>query len=473
MAFDNRQVPSNPNLVEKVIPQNLEAEESLLGTLLTNEHARAQMGLLEAEDFYSPRNGVIYEAIRRMHSFGKPIDILSVADELEHQGNLHMVGGTTYLASLADKTLYLNNTSEYIEMIKEKSLLRKILRLSQDLETACYKGQETADNLLNYMSDYIVRIREGIDSKDLVHINSILNETLNDLKKQDSDKLSIDSGFPRLNEYLGRLRRQTLNIIAARPAMGKSALALNIGLNVALKGNYVAIFSLEMSRSEVGLRILSSASTVPSDAIKSRLESDNMEDIARAVRTLVGTNLYIDDQAATTPADIRSKCQKLYSETRKLDLIIIDYLQLMGSDGKPQNRQQEISEISRALKIMAKDLDVPVIALSQLSRGVESRESKKPMLSDLRESGSIEQDADAVLFLYRDAYYHPENKQPGPEEAELIIAKNRAGKTGPITLHWFPEIVTFREKEEVDYREAPPEQAFDPGIQLDPGPLPF
>lgn len=460
------------NLIQKVIPQNLEAEESFLGTLLTSEKSRTEMGSLKQEDFYNQRNGLIYEAIRMMHSMGKPIDILSVADTLEHQGHLHTIGGTSYLASLADKTYYLNNPAEYVAMIKEKSLLRNLLEFSQEIQNACYLGQETAEDLLSLMSNYIVEVNAGFERRDLVHINEILNETLADLKRQDSDKLSIDSGFPTLNEKLGRLKRQTLNIIAARPAMGKSALALNIALNVALKNNFVAVFSLEMSRSEVGLRILSSASTIPAKEIKNRIESENLDEISKTIRTLMASNMYVDESAATTPAGIRSKCQKLINEKRRLDLVLIDYLQLLGPDGRPQNRQQEISEISRALKIMAKDLNVPVIALSQLSRGVEARENKRPMLSDLRESGSIEQDADSVMFLYRDAYYNPSDYDGGQEEAELIIAKNRAGETGTIKLNWFNEITTFREQENYSYRQAPPETSYDSGNQYDQD-LPF
>lgn len=457
----------NRNLIEKVIPQNLEAEESLLGTLLTNEKSRTEMGLLSQEDFYSTQNGLIYEAIRQMHSLGKAIDILSVADTLEHQGQLHLIGGTTYLANLADKTLYLNNTNEYIEMIKEKSLLRNILNFTNDIQKACYLGQDHASDLISLMSNYLLEINSGLERRDLVHINIILNETLADLKRQDSDKLSIDSGFPTLNEKLGRLKRQTLNILAARPAMGKSAMALNIALNVALKGNYVAVFSLEMSRSEVGLRILSSASTIPSKEIKSNLDNNNIVEISKTIRTLMDSNIYVDESAATSPSDIRSKCQKLINEKRHLDLVIIDYLQLLTADGRPQNRQQEISEISRALKIMAKDLNIPIIALSQLSRGVETRENKRPMLSDLRESGSIEQDADSVMFLYRDSYYNKTEYQGGQEEAELIIAKNRGGETATIKLNWFPEITTFREQENYSYREVPPESNYDPSFQLD------
>ncbi len=457
----------------KVPPQNLEAEQSLLGGALLSEKARTEMGGLEKEDFYDPANGLIYEAIRQLMAKGKPVDILSTADHLEHQGQLHVVGGLGCLTSLADKNLYLNNIPEYVEMIREKSLLRKILDFSQKLTDACYEGQQTSDDLLGLMAERLMNLRGSLDRQALVPMHQILNVTIQELAKTDSDKLAIDSGFPSLNRMLGKLRRQTLNIIAARPAMGKSAFALNIALNVALRRNVVAVFSLEMSQSEVGLRFLSSASTVKSQEIKENLAKRDMKQLSAAIQALVESQLYIDDSAATSPADIRAKCRRLYAEKGRLDLVVIDYLQLMTADGRPQNRQQEISEISRALKILAKDLNVPVIALSQLSRNVESRENKRPMLSDLRESGSIEQDADAVMFLYRDSYYNNEGPPVSPEEAELIVAQNRAGETGTVTLNWFANITTFREKEFYQDRVAPPESSFNPEDQLGADYLPF
>lgn len=463
----------NKNLFMKVPPQNIEAEQSLLGGALLSEKARTEMGGLEKSDFYDQANGLIYDAIRQLMAQGKPVDILSTADHLEHRGQLHVVGGLAYLTSLADKNLYLNNIPEYVEMIREKSLLRKILEFSQTLTDACYAGQQTSDDLLGLMAERLMNLRGSLDRQALVPMHQILNVTIQELSKTDSDKLAIDSGFPSLNRLLGKLRRQTLNIIAARPAMGKSAFALNIALNVALRKNVVAVFSLEMSQSEVGLRFLSSASTVKTQEIKENLQKRDMKQLTAAIQALVESQLYIDDSAATSPADIRAKCRRLYAEKGRLDLVVIDYLQLMTADGKPQNRQQEISEISRALKILAKDLNVPVIALSQLSRNVESRENKRPMLSDLRESGSIEQDADAVMFLYRESYYNNEGPQSSPEQAELIVAKNRAGETGTITLNWFPNITTFREQEYYGSREAPPETSYNPEDQVGADYLPF
>ena len=463
---------SAPQFNEKVPPQNVEAEQSLLGLALTNERARMEIGGLDAEDFYEKRNGLIYDAVRRMMAGGKAVDILSVADFLEHEGSLAAIGGIAYLNSLAEKTMYLNNPQDYVIMIREKSLLREILNFSQSLSRACYAGQQTGDDLLSLMAEKVMNMRGEMDHSSLLPIHMILNRTLQELAKQDSDKLSIDSGFPQLNRMLGRLKRQTLNIIAARPAMGKSALALNIALNVALKNHVVAVFSLEMSHSEVGLRFLTSSSTVKSDDIKSMVAKQDMNPVLQALQALVESRIFVDDSAATTPSDIQAKCRRLKAEEGRLDLVVIDYLQLMTSDGRPQNRQQEISEISRGLKILAKELNVPIIALSQLSRNVESRENKRPMLSDLRESGSIEQDADAVMFLYRDSYYNSEGPASSPEDAELIVAKNRSGATGTIKMSWFPEITTFREKELFGDREAPPDRGYDPMEHADLSMLP-
>lgn len=445
----------------KVPPQNIDAEEALLGCAISSKDARENLVSLEEEDFYQEKNGKIYSTLKQMMANGESIDILSVSDNLSKQGLLTAVGGVGYITYLEDKSFNLANVDEYIAMIKEKSKLRKLLNFTEKMQTAIYSGQTSADDLINLMAQEVVNSRDDMSNKDLVPIQDVLSLTIKELRKVDSDELSIDSGFPGLNDMLGNLRRQTLNIIAARPAMGKSALALNVALNVALKGKVVVIFSLEMSQSEVGLRLLSSASGVPSKSISENMHNPgkNNQQILDATQALVSTNVYIDDSASTSPADIRAKSQRLKAQIDRLDLIVIDYLQLMGSDGYAQNRQQEISEISRALKIMARDLDVPVIALSQLSRSVEMRENKRPMLSDLRESGAIEQDADAVMFLYRESYYESEGIPAVPEESELIVSKNRQGATGTIKLNWFADITTFREKEFIPY-EAPPETGF-------------
>ncbi len=449
----------------KIPPQNIEAEESLLGCALTSEDARAEIVRLDKEDFYQKKNGLIYQAIIEKAAKGEPIDILSVADFLESEGTLEAIGGISYLTELADKSYLLSNVAEYADMVKEKSRLRKLLAFVQKMEKAIYSGKENADNLINLMASEVVKSKDDLSHKDLMPLHEILNVTLKELRKSDSDELAVDSGFPNLNKKLGRLRRQTLNILAARPAMGKSAFALNLALNVALKGKTVAIFSLEMSKNEVGLRLLSSASTIATNKIKEAIDtaSPDANKVRDAVQVLATANIYIDDSASTSPADIRAKCNKLMAQAG-LDLVVIDYLQLIGSDSSNQNRQQEISEISRALKIMARDLNVPVIALSQLSRGVEMRENKRPMLSDLRESGAIEQDADAVMFLYRDSYYNNEELPPNPDEAELILAKNRQGTTGTIKLNWFSHITTFREQEIFDYNIPPENSNFDPNF---------
>lgn len=465
--------PGNFRQNAKVPPQNVEAEESLLGCALTSEEARTEISMLEPEDFYQDKNGLIFAAIMDMLAHGEAIDILSVADYLESKQELDYVGGVSYLTDLADKAYYLSNVRDYAKIIKSKSRLRRLLNFTLKLEEAIYSGKYEADDLLNLMSAEVVNNKTDGSGEGLVAIDDVLNMTLADLKEDENSQNSVDTGFPGLNRMLGNLRNQTLNIIAARPSMGKSSLALNIAANVAARENVVAVFTLEMSKSEVGARLLSSASTTAVPQIKEAINSDeDMETIQKiysAAAYLVSKNIFVDDSASTSPADIRSKCSRLRAQEGRLDLVIIDYLQLLGADGVSQNRQQEISEITRSLKIMARDLDVPVVALSQLSRNVEMRENKRPLLSDLRESGAIEQDADAVMFLYRDSYYDTENVPSVPDETELIISKNRSGQTGTIKLNWFADYTTFREKEFNDF-EAPPESSFDADASTD---LPF
>ncbi len=455
----------------KVPPQNIEAEEALLGAAISSANAREQLVNLSEDDFYQEKNAKVYQALKQMMGAGEAIDILSVSDRLEHEGLLTLVGGVSYITYLEDKSYNPANVGEYVKMIKEKSRLRKLLTFTQNLEAAIYSGRNTADDLINLMAAEVVASRDDISSKDLIPISEVLNHTIMELRNKESDELALDTGYPGLNGMLGNLRRQTLNIVAARPAMGKSALALNIALNVALKNKFVAVFSLEMSQNEVALRLLSSTSGIATQEISKIMEdpSKDNKQINDATLALVQTNIFIDDSASTSPADIRSKCQRLFAQHGSLDLVVIDYLQLLASDGNTSNRQQEISEISRSLKIMARDLNVPVIALSQLSRSVEQRENKRPMLSDLRESGAIEQDADAVMFLYRESYYDTESIPETPEESELIVAKNRQGSTGTVKLNWFSDITTFREKEYVSY-DAPPESNYNPSDALD---LPF
>ena len=431
----------------KIPPHDIEAEQAILGSMLTDHDAvLSAIEALREEAFYREDNRAIYRAILNLYSKSQPIDIITVKAELVENGDFERVGGLEYLASLPEKVPTTANVEKYIKIVDEKSMLRNLITTANELVSLGYDETEDVDNLVDIAEKKVYDLTQKKNTKGYIPLKDVLVESFAKLEElyNNKGKLSgIPTGFLDYDRLTAGLHDSDLMILAARPAMGKSAFAINIATNVALKANVgVAIFSLEMSKEQVGNRILSSEAMVDSNKIRTgQLDYDDWDKLAATLGRLSEAPIYIEDSSDISIMEIRAKCRKLKIE-KGIGLVIVDYLQLIRGSGKRNStREQEIGEISRSLKILAKELNVPVIALSQLSRGVEKREEKRPMLSDLRESGSIEQDADMVLFLHRDDYYQDDAEKRNI--AEVIIAKHRAGSTGSVDLLWLPNYTKF------------------------------
>ncbi len=433
--------------VGKVPPHDIEAEQAVIGSMLTDKDAvLSSVEVLQKEAFYREDNKAIYDAILNLYAKNEPIDIITVKNELVEAGNFERVGGIEYLASLPDKVPTTSNVERYIKIVEEKYMLRNLIQSSNELLALGYNETEEIDEILDLAERKIFDLSENKNTKGYASIKDVLVESFAELERLYNQKGSITgvpSGFIDLDNMTSGFHGSELIIIAARPAMGKSAFAINIATNAAVKNNVpVVIFNLEMSKEQIGNRILGSEAMVDSNKIRTgQIEDSDWGKLATASGVLSDAPIYIDDTPGIKVMDIRTKCRKLKME-KKIGLIVIDYLQLIqGNSKRGGTRENEISEISRSLKILAKELDVPVIALSQLSRSVESREDKRPMLSDLRESGAIEQDADIVMFLYRDDYYNEDSSDKN--KAEVIVAKHRGGSTGTRKLLWMPSYTKF------------------------------
>lgn len=446
----------------KIPPNHNQAEQSVLGCVMSNERALAEVtAILKTEDFYRPDHRLIYDAVCELYLSSKPVDIITVSDALESKALLDKAGGLTYISSLPDLVPFMANVGQYAELVRQKAILRKLINAMDEVNAMCYADAQDANELLSVASKRIYDIRENRDVAGFESLKDIMGRTINEISEMARGKAverSVKSGFAKLDRALGGMGNGALIIIAARPAMGKTAFALNIAQKAAMLYKVpAAIFSLEMSKEEVGNRMLSAQSLVNSRTLRSgELKREDWDKISKALPLLYNTEVYIDDRSGTNVIEMMAKCRQLKLEGR-LGLIVIDYLQLMSSGGGGRNdsRQQEISEISRSLKIMAKDLHVPIIALSQLSRACEARNDKRPMLSDLRDSGAIEQDADVVMFLYREHYYDQDQMQLEVEDAEVIIAKNRAGQTGTVKMSWWPKYTMFFEPEDASMPTDP------------------
>lgn len=446
----------------KVPPHNLQAEQSVLGCALSGERPLAEItALLKTEDFYRPQHRLIYDAICALYMDSKPVDIITVTDLLESRGQLTQAGGLAYVSSLPDAAPLVANAAHYADLVRQKAILRRLISTMQEIIGLCYNDPDDADILLDVAARRIYEIRENRDISGFESIKDIMSRTVNELAaiaRGEPRQKVVLTGYYHLDKILGGLRPGGLTIVAARPSMGKSAFALNIAQKAAtLYRVPVAVFSLEMSREEISNRLLSSQSLVNAHLLSTgELQPEDWEKIARALPLLYAAPIYIDDRSGTSVMEMMSKCRQLKLEN-KLGLVIVDYLQLMSSHlSRVESRQQEISEISRTLKIMARELSVPVIALSQLSRACEMRSDKRPLLSDLRDSGAIEQDADVVIFLYREQYYASDPILTETEDAEVIVAKNRQGATGSLHLGWWPKYTLFFEKDDGRFPEEPP-----------------
>lgn len=436
-------------------PQNVHAEQAVLCSCLDSETALTVVSaILNPEDFYRPDHRLIFSAILELLSTRSAVDIITVSDLLGKRGELEQVGGTAYISQLSDLAVIRSNASEYAAIVRQKAMLRKLIMSLDDVTKLSYEGEQEANNLVDIAIKRLSDIRENPTGGGFETIYEILKRTLQeivDISKGKKERSVVRTGFPLLDRAMGGLRPGSLIIVAARPAMGKSAFVINIATNTAINYNtHVAFFSLEMSKSEIGNRILASRSNVSTQALQNaEIKENDWEQISKAMTLLTPAPFYIDDRSGINTIEMMAKCRQLKNEN-KLGLIIVDYLQLMNSAGNRGggNRQQEISEISRSLKIMAKELEVPVIALSQLSRGAEYREDRRPLLADLRDSGAIEQDADLVMFIYRDKYYDKSIQKPEIEDAEIILAKNRQGETRTVMVKWWARKTLFFEPDQ-------------------------
>lgn len=430
----------------KVPPHDIEAEQAVLGCMITDKDAViAAVEALSEEDFYREDNKLIYKAIMNLYNRAEPIDIITLKSELSSIGKFDAVGGLEYLAELPEKVPTTSNVDKYIKIVEEKSTLRTLIKTANDILTAGYDPTQEVESIMDSAEKKIFNIMQKNNQAGYASIKDILVDSFTELEELYNRKqhvTGITTGFIDLDNKTAGLHNSDLILVAARPAMGKSAFALNLATNAALQaGTGVAIFSLEMSKEQMANRILGSVSMVDGNSIRTgRIADDDWIKLATASGQLSQTGIYIDDTPGISVMEIRAKCRKLKME-KNIGMVVIDYLQLVQGSSKAGSREQEIAEISRSLKILAKEINVPVIALSQLSRAPEQRPDHRPMLSDLRESGSIEQDADIVIFLYRDDYYNPDTDKKNI--AEVIIAKHRAGSTGTVELAWLGSYTKF------------------------------
>lgn len=447
---------------ERVPPQNIEAEQAVLGAMLIDKEAIAKATeVLSADDFYREAHRVIFSAMLELYNKNEAVDMVTVTEILKCDNKLEDIGGIAYITSLANVVLTAANVKYHAEIVAEKSVLRQLVRVSTEIAAMGYEANEDVGTLLDTAESRILEISNRKKKNDFTAINDILMDSVQSIESLLQNKgglTGLPAGFADLDKLTSGLHPSDFIILAARPSMGKTALALNIVQNVALRAHKViggeprsvAFFSLEMSKEQLVNRMLCAEAGIDSQRLRvGEMRDEDWTHLWDACDTMSRAKIYIDDTAGITAMDMRSRARRLKAE-HGLDLIVVDYLQLMQGSGKRNNsgdRQQEVSEISRSLKALARELDVPVLALSQLSRSVESRQVKRPMLSDLRESGSLEQDADIVAFLYREDYYNPETEN---KHTELIIAKHRNGPVDTVNLFFqkqFTKFVGFTKRE--------------------------
>ena len=439
-------------MIERIPPQNVDAELSVLGAAVTNKEAAIKAtDVLQAADFYREANAVVFEAINNLIFHNQNVDVLTVTEELRRMGQLDNVGGVSYVTDLPNHLVSSLDVERHAQIVLEKARLLRLILAADTIAGEAYAGEGEVTDIVDAAERRILEVAKDERRQEMTAIGEIVQGQLDDIANKYTNKSGITglpTGFSGFDNITSGLQPSDLILVAARPSMGKTALTLNIAQHVALKEHKnVAFFSLEMSQEQLGLRMICSTALVDSQKLRTgRITSqDEWSRIMQAATALYDAPLFIDDTPGITVAEMRSKARRLQAE-KGLDLIIVDYLQLMqGSQGRRQaeNRQQEISEISRSLKSLARELKVPVIALSQLSRSVESRQVKRPMLSDLRESGSLEQDADIVAFLYREGYYQQEIEDSSKNITEVIIAKHRNGATGTIQLYFHGQWTRF------------------------------
>ncbi len=440
--------------LERLPPQAVDAEQAVLGALLIAGDGIARVAdILKPDYFYRKSHQVVFATMLDLFERNEPIDIVTVSQELKDDGKLDNVGGRQYIADLAMSIATTANLEYYARIVHEKSLLRNLIKAGTEIVSSCYEETD-ADSAVDKAEQLIFGLAERRGLQQLMHIKNIVGESFARIEQryENRDALSgVPSGFYDLDALTAGFQSSDLIIVAARPSMGKTALCLNVAQYVAVEHKLpVALFSLEMSKEQLVQRMLCSQAEIDANRLRTGfLQANDWQKLARAMGHLGEAPIFIDDSAVVSALEIRAKCRRLKAEHKSLGLIIVDYIQLMQGRKATDNRVQEVSEISRSLKTLARELNVPVIALSQLSRAVESRQNKRPMLSDLRESGSIEQDADIVMFIYRDEYYNPDTEHRG--EAEIFIAKQSNGPTGTVELLYQASITRFLNKARAQY----------------------
>ncbi len=435
-------------VIKRIPPHNIEAERAVIGSMIMDSDAiMAAMEILSPEDFYQGQYGIIFNALAEMYKSGIGADLVTLQEKLREKEVPPELTSVEFIGSLIGSVPTSANIKHYAGIVHDKAVLRRLIQVTEHISNACYMDRQPASDILDETEKSIFDILQKRGGSGFEPIRDIVLRTLDSIEKAAKQKghiTGLETGFRDLDYKTAGLQKSDLILIAARPAMGKTAFVLNITEYMALHSkSTIAIFSLEMSKEQLIKRMFSMNSHVDLQKIRTGdLEDEDWDRLVGSVRKIGNSNLVIDDTSGITAQELRSKCRRLKVE-KGLDLVIIDYLQLMSGAGRGrrENRQQEISDISRSLKIMARELDIPVIALSQLSRAVEQRPDKKPLLSDLRESGAIEQDADMVMFLYRDEYYNPDTEEKGV--AEVIIAKQRSGPTGSVKLAWLSQFTKF------------------------------
>ena len=433
------------DLVRK-LPFSLIAEQSLLGSILVDPESLNDITeMISANDFYLSEHSQIYTAMHELFIINKEIDVVTLIDMLVSKGIYSKSGGEDYIRSLYQAVPNALNIRDYATIVKQKSLLRGLIETCSDISDRAYSEEGKPEELVEYAEARIFDIAQGRETKSFRHIRDVIGnvyQELDTLSKEGEGSRGTKTGFSGIDNVLAGMGNSDLILVGARPGMGKTSFVLNIGTNVALQtGKNVCIFSLEMSAEQLVTRIISSEAMIDSYALRTgKLDTKQWEDIAATATKLAGCNILIDDTAGITVAGMKGKLRRV----KNLGLVVIDYLQLMQSDRRSDNRTQEVGEISRGLKLLAKELNVPVICCSQLNRGPENRTDKRPMISDLRESGSIEQDADTIMFLYRNEYYDTEANPDEGSVAEVIIAKNRHGSQGTVKVGWVGRFTKFR-----------------------------
>ena len=434
-------------LIKRVLPHNLEAEQAVIGAMLMDKEAILTASeTVTGADFYQLAYGVVFDAIVEIYSKGKPVDLITLQACLKEKDVPAEVSSLEFVKDLMTSTFTSANVKYYAEIVAEKAVLRRLIKLNEEIETMCYQGKEPTAAILETTEKKMFKLLQGQGGGDFVPIKQVVLNALEKIEaasKNAGNVTGIATGFVDLDYKTAGLQPSDLILVAARPSMGKTAFVLNIAQHVAFKLNKsVAIFSLEMSKEQLVNRLFALEAQVDAQSLRTgNLKEADWEKLIESAGTIGRSNLIIDDRSGISITELRSKCRKFKLE-HGLDLIFIDYLQLMsGSSAKSESRQNEVAEISRALKGVARELNVPVIALSQLSRAVEQRQDHRPMLSDLRESGSIEQDADVVMFIYRDDYYNKDTELKNV--AEINIAKQRNGSVGAINLTWLPQYTKF------------------------------